>query len=222
MSGTALFKKTIALESTTYRCIASRFPPVDLYEGLAAPEHYDMLHALESLTNPRLLHQPVATSSPIVAAFHYVPALGQGGRFNPDFASYYCALKEQTAVTEVVYHRERFLRESQRPATTLDVRIILADLKADQLIDIRGDARQFAECYDKDDYTTSQALGKSIYEADGQGIAYDSVRHAAGNCVVVFVQDLLSRPRQSKHLELRWDGQSIVSVIQKKAYRWKE
>jgi hypothetical protein len=213
-------KPTIPLAATSYRCIASRFPPVDLYEELTSPSHYDMFHALESLTNPRLRRIKTASATPIEAAFQYAPARGQGGRFNADFAAYYCALEEQTAVAEVVFHRARLLRESQRPATVVDARVVVAELDANALVDIRGGARRFAKYYASDDYSESQAFGRTIYERDGEGIAYNSVRYAQGQCIAVFTPGVLSRARQSKHLELQWDGQAIVSVLQKTAYRW--
>jgi hypothetical protein len=209
-----------SLVATSYRCIASRFPPVDLYEDLTAPQHYAMLHALESLTNPRLQRAKNAGAAPIEAAFQYVPTRGQGGRFNADFAVYYCALEEQTAVAEVVFHRARLLRESQRPATTIDARVVVAELNAGALVDIRGAARRFAKYYDRDDYAQSQAFGRVIYARDGEGIIYNSVRCEQGQCVAVFTPRVLKRARQSKHLELQWDGRAIVSVIQKTAYRW--
>jgi RES domain-containing protein len=217
----ARLRSAIALTATSYRCIASRFPPVDLYEDLTAPAHYDMFHALEGLTNPRLQRAQGAGAAPIEAAFQYVPTPGQGGRFNPDFAAYYCALEEQTAVAEVVFHRARLLRESQRPATVVDARVVVAEVDASVLVDIRGGARRFAKYHDPDDYAASQAFGRSIYESDGEGIIYDSVRSAAGQCIAIFTANVLSRARQSKHLELQWDGQAIVSVLQKTAYRWR-
>jgi RES domain-containing protein len=214
-------KATTALTATTYRCIASRFPPIDLYEELSSPSHFDMFHALEGLTNPRLQRVQSAGAAPIEAAFQYVPTAGQGGRFNGDFAAYYCALEEQTAVAEVAFHRARLLRESQRPATVVDARVVVAEVNARALVDIRGAARRFAKYYQLDDYAASQAFGRSVYERDDEGILYSSVRCADGQCIAVFTPTVLSRARQSKHLELQWDGEVIVSVLQKTAYRWR-
>jgi hypothetical protein len=38
--------------------------------------------------------------------------------------------------------------------------------------------------------------------------------------VVAFTPRILQRPRQSKHLDLRWDGADIVDVIVKSRYRF--
>jgi RES domain-containing protein len=207
----------VALAAKTHRCIASRFPPVDLYEDLTTPEHFQQFHALESLTNPRL--ETTQGASPIDAAFAYTPTATQGGRFNRDYAAYYCALEEGTAVGEAVFHRARFLREAQMPATVVEARIVVADLKADALIDIRSAGSRFAALYDKDDYRASQEFGARLYAADSEGIIYNSVRCAGGHCIAAFTPAVLRRARQSKHLDLQWDGQTIVNVMQKSMYR---
>lgn len=206
-----------ALACKTYRCIASRFPPVDLYAPLAAPEHFEQFHALETLTNPRA--NAGSGASPIDAAFSHVPTPTQGGRFNRDFAVYYCAIEEVTAVAEAVFHRARFLREAQMPATTVEARIVVADLDATALTDIRAADDRFAALHAPDDYRASQDFGAQLYAADSQGILYNSVRAAGGQCVVAFTPRILQRARQSKHLDLQWDGDTIVSVIQKTLYR---
>jgi RES domain-containing protein len=218
MSGLSLDPPLTALAGKTYRCIASRFPPVDLYENLTAPEHFAQFHALEALTNPRLAAAD-AGASPIDAAFSYIPTALQGGRFNPDFAVYYCALEEVTAVAEAVFHRARFLRESQSPATVVEARVVVADLQAAALVDVRAPEERFASLYMPDDYRASQRFGAELYADDREGIVYRSVRAADGQCVVAFTPRILLRARQSKHLDLHWDGERIVNVIQKTLYR---
>jgi RES domain-containing protein len=209
-----------ALAGKTYRCIASRFPPVDLYEDLTTPEHFAQFHALEGLTNPRLATAGgEMRASPIDAAFSYIPTPPQGGRFNPDFAVYYCALEEVTAVAEAVFHRARFLRDAGTPATVVEARVVVADLEADALIDIRAPEQRFAPLYMSDDYRASQRFGASLYADDREGIVYRSVRAADGQCVVAFTPRILRRAHQSKHLDLHWDGERIVNVIQKTLYR---
>jgi RES domain-containing protein len=220
MSDLSLDPPLTALACKTYRCIASRFPPVDLYADLTSPEHFEQFHALEALTNPRLASAKGETgASPIDAAFSYIPTPTQGGRFNPDFAVYYCALEEVTAVAEAVFHRARLLRESQMPATIVEARVVVADLDAGALADIRAPEQRFAPLYAPDDYRASQQFGAWLYADDREGIIYRSVRAAAGQCVVAFTPHILQRARQSKHLDLHWDGERIVNVIQKTLYR---
>lgn len=208
---------SLALACKTYRCIASRFPPVDLFAPLTEPEHFEQFHALEALTNPRAA--TAFGASPIDAAFSHIPTPGQGGRFNADFAVYYCATEEVTAVGEAVFHRSRFLRDAGMPATTVEARIVVADLAATSLADIRGGAPHFAALYSPDDYGPSQQFGAALYRADAEGIAYDSVRVPGGQCIAAFTPRILQRARQSKHLDLQWDGERIIEVIVKSRYR---
>jgi RES domain-containing protein len=220
MSSPTIDPTLTALACKTYRCIASRFPPVDLYADLTAPEHFEQFHALEALTNPRLASAGSGRgASPIDAAFGYIPTPPQGGRFNPDFAVYYCALEEVTAVGEAVFHRARFLRESQVPATIVEARIVIADLSAVALADVREPGERFAALHAPDDYRPSQDFAARLYASDCEGILYRSVRAPGGQCVAAFTPRILQRARQSKHLDLHWDGERIVNVLQKTLYR---
>jgi hypothetical protein len=132
---------------------------------------------------------------------------------------YYCAIEEGTAVAEAMFHRARFLRESQTPATIVEARVVVADLNAAALVDIRAADERFAALHAPNDYRASQRFAAGLYAADREGIIYRSVRAADGQCVVAFTPRILQRPRQSKHLDLHWDGEQIVSVIQKTLYR---
>jgi hypothetical protein len=128
-------------------------------------------------------------------------------------------LEEVTAVAEAVFHRARFLRESQTPATVVEARVVVADLDAAALADIRGPDARFAALYTPDDYRASQDFGARLYALERDGIIYRSVRAPEGQCVVAFTPRILQRARQSKHLDLHWDGERIVNVLQKTLYR---
>ena len=69
----------------TYRLVPSRFPPIDLFERVAAPEDLEVVFAVESLTNPRLRQEAGEIAlvprdervsgpgtSPIMAAFTHL------------------------------------------------------------------------------------------------------------------------------------------------------
>ncbi|MEE9326523.1 MAG: RES family NAD+ phosphorylase, partial [Cocleimonas sp.] len=44
------------------------------------------------------------------------------------------------------------------------------------------------------------------------GIIYPSVRHPEGECFVAFYPDVISIPKQGKHLSLYWNGKHINKV----------
>jgi hypothetical protein len=73
----------------TYRLVPSRFPPIDLFERVAAPEDLDTVFAIEALANPRLRQEAGEISlvpreervsgpgsSAIMAAFTHLNPLG--------------------------------------------------------------------------------------------------------------------------------------------------
>lgn len=92
------------VNAPVYRAILSRYPQIHLFERVSSPQDWDVLYAVESLTNPRLRDEvgDIRLVPPedrvygdgaswIMAAFTHPPVDGRGGRFNRDFGIYYCA-----------------------------------------------------------------------------------------------------------------------------------
>ena len=84
-----------------YRIIPARYPQISLFERVSGPEHWDLLYAVEALTNLRLRDEvgDIRLVAPqdrvygdaafwIMAAFTHPPMDGRGGRFNKDFGIY--------------------------------------------------------------------------------------------------------------------------------------
>jgi RES domain-containing protein len=214
---------------TSYRIIPSRFPPIDLFERVASAEDLAAVHELESLTNDRLrdmvgdirLVPPAErVTGPgagyVMAAFtHPAPA---GARFNDrSFGAWYAARALDTAVAETKYHRVRFMRATREPAMELDMRVLEAELDA-PLHDLRGRSEAYPALYDPDDYSASQRYGAALREAGSDGIAYDSVRHAGGQCVAIFRPRRVRSCRATLHLTYVWDGERIAHVYEKREY----
>jgi hypothetical protein len=209
------------------RIIPSRFPPIDLFERVAAPEDLEAVLALESMTNDRLREEAgeislvrrgdrVAGSGAgfVMAPFTH-PAPG-GGRFTDgSYGAYYAGRDEATAVAETRHHRERFMRATRQPRMELDMRVLVARL-AGELHDLRGLRAELPAIYDRDDYRQSQRLGRALRAAGSHGIAWDSVRLDGGECAAVLRPRVLSRCRQTKHLSYLWDGERIAHVYEKK------
>jgi hypothetical protein len=208
-----------------FRVISSRFPPVALFERVASAEDWDALYWLESLTNSRLRDEvgeielvpreervfgPGATV--IMAAFtHLNPA---GSRFADDtFGAFYAAASLATSIAETRYHRELFLRATHEGPTELDMRTYLADVAAN-FHDIRGKRDRMPEIYDPDSYVASQKLARTLKLAGSNGIAFDSVRHAGGQCLAIYRPRLIQNLRQGTHLRYVWDGTSISRVYE--------
>jgi hypothetical protein len=206
-----------------FRIIPSKFPPINFFERIVAPEHMEAAWYLEGLTNDRLRDQtgditlvpkdervsgPGATV--VMAAFTH---LGIPSRFSDgSFGVYYAARSLETAVRETAFHRGRFLAATAEAPGEIDMRVYVGRPK-EPLSDVRGPRFKFL--HDPDDYSASQAFGKSRREKGDQGIVYRSVRHEDGECVAIFRPKAVSVPVAGPALAYVWDGQRITRVYEK-------
>lgn len=214
------------------RIIATRHPPIDLFEDIADPTDWPLIASGEARTNPRL--------SETVGMLDRVPsqrrAFGPGasyvmapfvhaspdrpGRFHDGhFGAYYAADRFETALAEVTYHRARFLRATHEPPGWLaQTRELVGRVRA-RLHDLRG-AAEFTGCLAPDDYTPSQGLARRLRSPDGQGpdtggsdgLVYPSVRDPGGICIAAFWPDVPAIPVQGRSLSLHFDGTRIDMI----------
>lgn len=208
--------------SPTYRLVPSRFPPVDLFDRVAAPEDLEVVFAVEALTNPRLRQEVGEISmvprdervsgpgtSPIMAAFTHLNPYGS--RFSSGhYGVYYAARALQTAVREVSHHQAIFLGATREPPITIDLRCYRAPVRQ-PVHDIRGAQGKLPEVYARDDYGASQRFGSALREAGSWGIVYDSVRDPGGECVGIFRPRALGPAVQGEHVAMQWNGEQIES-----------
>ena len=205
-----------------YRVILARYPQISLFTRVSSPQDWDLLYAIESLTNPRLrdavgdirLVPPEDRvygdgASWIMAAFTHPPVDGRGGRFNRNFGIYYCAADEAVAIAESSFHRARFLRESRIEKTTQEMRVIRAQLGPATLHDLRhldGHA-----IYDPDDYSQAQQLGYALRNAKSYGVHYHSVR-SPGECYGLMRARALSDAVHWCYLRYHYEQGSSLEV----------
>jgi hypothetical protein len=207
------------------RIVPTRYPSIYLFDRVADAEDFDALYALEALTNDRVREEigdialvpPAdrvfgAGSGPIMAAFTHVNP--NGSRFSDgQWGVFYAASERRTAVEETKYHHARFLAATQEPACHLSMRLYHVRIDA-ELHDLRGARGELGRALDPDSYAASQALARELRAAGSHGIAYDSVRHAGGECVGLF------RPRGAKacvhaaYLLYAWDGERFSDVYE--------
>ncbi len=213
---------TSSADWPVYRIIPTSYPKIDLFERLASPDQWEILYAIEALTNPRIRQEvgeislvPAEDrvsgpgSSWIMAAFTHPPARRQGGRFNKDFGVYYCAPGEATAIAETSHHRAKFLRDSRIDSLTFEMRVLRAYLGPTHLHDVRN--LEKTEIYHPDDYSGSQRLGAEMRAKNSPGIYYRSVR-CDGECVAVFRPIVLSNAIHLKYLRYTYQEGAIVDV----------
>lgn len=212
-----------------YRIVASRFPPISLFEDVADPSDLEAVYAIEAMTNDRLRDEvgdlalvppedrvSGPGTSAIMAAFTHLNP--DGSRFcDGSFGLFYAANTIETAVAETSHHRTRFMVYTHEPAQELDMRVYAVDLDA-MLHDIRGLRDERPALYAPDSYAAGQALGRHLREQGSDGLVYQSVRDADGECAAVFRPRLLANCRQERHLCYVWDGRAIVTVYEKKTF----
>jgi hypothetical protein len=208
--------------SHAFRIVPSRFPPVGVYDRIAAPADIDALFAVEALTNPRLREEADALklvpkehrisgpgSTPVMAAFTHLNP--EGSRFSDGtWGVFYAAHSVATAVEETVYHRERFLAATAEPPCSIQMRCYRTSVDS-RLHDIRGGWK--AE-HDPDAYVASVKLARTLRDDGSNGIVYDSARHPGGECLAAFQPDVVAPCVQSQHLVYRWDGSRIAQVLE--------
>ena len=206
-----------------YRVVPSRYPPIDVFERIADPGELELIIALESMTNPRLLQEAgdislVARedrltgpgSTPVMAAFTHI---GQPSRFTDgSYGIYYAALEQDTALRETVFHRERFLAASNEPPCELEMRMYAGKL-ARPLHDIRGENYRELHAADLAVYPATQRFGAELRGHGSAGLLYPSARNEGGVCLAAFKPVAVSIPAQSKHFLYRWDGERIADVL---------
>lgn len=217
-----------------WRIIASRYPPIDLFERVSAGRQSvsDALIALEELTNPRLrdaigeislvpADRRVAGpgASYVMAPFTHVNR--QGSRFaDGSYGAYYAASELATALAETVYHFERLARDSSDPPRSEDMRVLVGELSAD-LHDLSAeDLPLQSRLLDPDDYAVSQAWARALRESGSNGVVYPSVRRPGGHCAAAFWPNVPAIPRQERHLQFHWNGAKVDRTFDYHADRW--
>ena len=205
-----------------WRVIASRYPPINLFERLTADTAvWDALIALEQLTNPRvrdevgdiaLVPPDERVSGPgasyVMAAFTHLNP--KGSRFSDgSFGVYYAAAALETAIAETVFHFEAFARDSADPPRSEDFRVLVGAVTA-EFEDVAAlPAAQRGGILDAESYAASQAYAKGIRTAGANGVAYPSVRHAGGHCIGAFRPRAVGIPHHERHLKYRWNGERV-------------
>lgn len=206
-----------------HRLVPSHFPVVDLFENVASPDELEIVFEIESLTNDRLRDEvgdltlvPAEErisgpgSTPVMAAFTHLSLLS---RFTDgtQYGVYYGAKELDTAIAETIYHRERFLSATNEPDTEITMRcyinkvaLTLHDVRPDMFVHLHGE-----------DYAEPQRFAKELRDKGSNGLVYNSVRHAGGECIAAFKPRTVTIPIQAGHYRYVWCGrkQKITNVL---------
>jgi hypothetical protein len=206
----------------SYRIVASKHPPVDIFEHVVAPHQAATAAYIESLTNDRLLDEETAAQVPaqdrikspgasiVMAAFTHI---GRPSRFSDgSYGVYYAAHTLETAVRETAFHRARFMAATNESPGEVDMRAYVGR-PLQPLIDVRS--ARYEQLHSPVDYSASQAFAKPLRDAEEWGLVYRSVRHAGGECIAAFRPQAVSVPTPGAALAYVWDGERIGKVYEK-------
>jgi len=206
-----------------WRLIASRYPPIDLFERLTEDRAvWEALILLETATNPRIRDEAGDISlvppgervsgpgaSWVMAPFTHVNP--KGSRFTDGtYGAYYAADGLPTAIAEVAYHFGRFAADSADPPRSEDYRVLLGAFDGRLAAVAALPPADAAAILDPADYRAARAFAANVRARGEGGIVYPSVRHAGGMCIAVFRPSLVPIPRQERHVQLHWDGRRVT------------
>jgi RES domain len=211
--------------SPAYRVIPTRFPAVNLFDRVAAPEDFDALYALEAMTNDRLRteigeldlvpreERRFGTGyGPIMAAFTHLNPLGS--RFSDgSYGVFYCARSRATAIAETRYHTGKFLAATAEAPMRQQMRLYTV-IAAGEVVDVRNDASLDQQVLSPVDYLAGQALGRAVRAAGAPGIVYPSVRDSGGECLAALKTTLLRDCHHAAYLEYNWNGSAVDMVFE--------
>jgi hypothetical protein len=196
----------------SYRVVASRYPTVSVYDRITDATNLAALIELEALTKVRPEDAVAGPgTTPIMASFAYS---GPSRFCDGTFGVYYAARDEATALAESRYHTEAFLRATRQPSIDVDKRVYTATIDG-SFDDIRARSmRSKLYAAALDDYGYAQRYAHALYAKNRvDGIVYNSVRLAGGQCIAAFRPRIISKARIFKHVQFRWDGSRIAGIV---------
>ncbi len=215
------------VDQTGYRLIPSKYPPQSLFDDVASHEEFEVLFAIQELTNPRLRNElgnlnrvPVKERPYNIRGCNY--ALGPFVHLNPlgsrfshgDYGVYYAADNIQTAIAETRFHQQQYFSAIiGLKYDRLQMRCLKTQFSA-TLRDIRGENFIHNDWYNKNDYSAAQVLGGALKTKAEQGLVYQSVRHPPITCYALFTPKVITDVFQSTHFDYIWDGEKITVALE--------
>jgi hypothetical protein len=201
---------------SAYRLIPSRFPPVNVYEGVVAQDRQDEVVAVENITNPRLrsldrLQHATggnASSNPKLHNWNLAPfAYG-----NPDGSIFFgeqppcleLASEPQTALAVSVAKRQAFLEATREAPIGLDMRMLCTPVQG-KFWDLRSLSISQLNKAQRREIGAQMPTG-------AQGILYRPSERPSGICLAIVKGDVLDRSQQTVHYRFVWDGKRISQL----------
>ena len=209
--------RLVEWSGNAYRLFPTRFPPVNVYEGLVANDRYDEVFAIENLTNPRLrsLERLQRSSgdgaaNPRLQNWNLAPfAYG-----NPDGTTFFgeqppcleLAFERQTALAMSVAKRQAFMSATRQAPIGIDVRMLCTPVTG-----VFWDLRSMGGAVTELEVAERREIGSRL-PSGAQGIIFRPLERPLGTCVAVVDGVALGRSEQSMHFRYMWDGEQISTL----------
>jgi hypothetical protein len=222
----SLPRKVALRQHDTHRLIPSKYVEggESVLTRVADDANLAAVFDLDHATNDRLLAEngllPGITLAELVYGVPYyriinaafVHAHPLGSRFNgPDRGAWYAGFELETSQAEVAWHKSVQLAEVDWWNDSVTYDDYLTDF-AGEFHDIRGDP-SFAACLDPGSYVASQELAQQLLEAGSLGLAYPSVRHSGGTCLVCFRPAFVGYVRKAARFRFTWGGEPTPMIV---------
>lgn len=207
--------KEFQFEGFGYRLIPSRFPSVEVYQGLVANHRFPALYELEAETNPRLQGMERLRAeyggdgSAKFQNWNHAPFR----YFNPEGTRFFRSTRPalelagdtQTALIRAVRRREVFLRRTQETPLGIDMRMLKTPVK--------GNFADFRDAEIELDEESRRALGDVVSD-ELAGAAFLAPERAEALCLAVTKPSALGTSIQTVHYRFEWDGQRIAKIYE--------
>lgn len=212
---------------TAYRLIPSKYPPKSLFDDVADHSEFEILFAIQEITNPRIRNElgslnrvapaerPYGIRGCNYALGPFVHMNPLGSRFSSgDFGVYYAADTVQTAIAETRYHQQKYFSGIEGlKYDRLQMRCLKTQFSG-SLRDICSEAFLTKSWYHPENYHQAQVLGAALKNNKEQGLVYQSVRNAPAICYALFTPKIISDVIQAEHYDYIWDGEKIMVALQ--------
>ena len=211
------------LAAPVWRVVATRHPPISLFELVAPPEAQAALVDLEIAFSPHYNHLKLMEGGLPRSEWVFGPGAGYimapfvyrtPGRFSDgSFGVFYAGLQETTAIHEVAFHRARFLRTTDEAPMFLEEAVLAAKVEG-TFADIRDARATHSQLYapDPQQYAPAQAWAAAQRAAGAEGVVYGSVRWPEGACLAAFRPQTVRQCRLARVLRFWWDGERVAPV----------
>ena len=207
----------VSIDSKWYRIIPSRFPPISIYERIAANDRWDAIVEVEVLTNPRLASRERLISNAAQAPvnddrlqnWNHAPFTYA----NPEGSFFFREVLPclelsdslQTALSISVKRRELFLSRTDERPLGLDMRVLTTPVKG-RFIDMTS----LPQTLTKEE---RWAIGDVIAKRDDiDGILFPSLNRKKAMCLAALHGHVLGKALQAQHFRYSWDGKRISSL----------